>query len=144
MVDAPPRDGTITVAFAAAGDTNLDGQIDILDISTILGAASFDAAATGGWAAGDFNHDGRMNLADFNVLASNFGMSGGATFAQGDANYDGNVNLADFNILAGRFGAVVTPPAQFRSSFAAAGDDEPLDLILSRDHHTTHPTEDLV
>jgi hypothetical protein len=52
---------------------------------------------------GDATRDGRVNLADFNRLAANFGQSG-RTFSQGDFNYDGNVNLADFNILAGRFG----------------------------------------
>jgi hypothetical protein len=58
---------------------------------------------------GDFNHDGAVNLLDFNTLASNFGASSGAAFAQGDANYDGSVNLLDFNLLAGNFGQSVAP-----------------------------------
>lgn len=52
---------------------------------------------------GDANHDGVVNLADFNVLASNFGQSP-RDFTQGDFNYDGAVNLADFSLLAARFG----------------------------------------
>ena len=46
---------------------------------------------------GDANHDGRVNLDDFNVLAANFGQSGrdGST---GDFTYDGIVNLDDFNV----------------------------------------------
>ena len=55
--------------------------------------------------AGDFNRDRRVNLADFTVLASNFGGEG--VFTRGDANYDGVVNLADFTILAGRFGTTL-------------------------------------
>jgi phosphoheptose isomerase len=53
--------------------------------------------------AGDANRDRVVNLADFNVLASNFGQPN-RMFSQGDFNYDSLVNLADFNILASRFG----------------------------------------
>jgi hypothetical protein len=52
---------------------------------------------------GDANRDRRVNLTDFNRLASNFGQSN-RNFSQADFNYDGTVSLADFNILAGRFG----------------------------------------
>jgi hypothetical protein len=55
---------------------------------------------------GDANRDRRVNLADFNILASNFGQSS-RTFTQADFNYDGTVNLGDFNILAARFGNVL-------------------------------------
>ena len=55
---------------------------------------------------GDANHDGQVNLADFNVLAANFGQPD-RTFSQGDFNFDGVVNLSDFNILAGRFGTSI-------------------------------------
>lgn len=53
--------------------------------------------------ASDFNKDGTVDLADFNILKGNFG-TGGAAMAQGDANMDGNVDLSDFNILKGQFG----------------------------------------
>ena len=57
---------------------------------------------------GDANHDGSVNLGDFNILAANFGQSN-RTFSQGDFNYDGTVNLNDFNVLASRFGRSVAP-----------------------------------
>ena len=52
---------------------------------------------------GDANRDRRVNLTDFNILATNFGQTN-RTFAQGDFTYDGTVNLQDFNIVASRFG----------------------------------------
>ena len=79
--------------------------------------------------AGDFNHDGTVNLADFNILASNFGQSN-RTFAQGDANYDGVVNLADFNILASRFGSVIAP-ATGGARPGSASEDEQVPAVLS-------------
>ena len=43
---------------------------------------------------GDFNFDGSINMADFQVLASNFNT--GTEYDQGDNNFDGIVNLKDF------------------------------------------------
>jgi hypothetical protein len=56
----------------------------------------------------DANHDGNVNLSDFNILAANFGQSP-RDFTQADFTYDGLVNLADFNILAARFGMSLAP-----------------------------------
>ncbi len=87
--------------------------------------------------AGDANRDGQVNLADFNVLASNFGQSN-RTFSQGDFNYDGQVNLADFNLLASRFGQQLAPAAAASSSttstFGQASsdtEDDALDDLLA-------------
>jgi hypothetical protein len=57
---------------------------------------------------GDANGDGQVNLADFNILAANFGQPN-RNFTQGDFNYDGTVNLTDFNLLAARFGQALGP-----------------------------------
>jgi hypothetical protein len=61
-----------------------------------------------------------VNLADFNVLASNFGQLS-RTFSQGDFNYDGLVNLVDFNILAGRFGQGLAPSTFAHSTISFGG-----------------------
>lgn len=52
---------------------------------------------------GDFNEDGEVNIADFQILADNFGT--GTTLPQGDFNEDGRVNLVDFGLLKDAFAA---------------------------------------
>jgi N-acetylneuraminic acid mutarotase len=76
--------------------------------------------------AGDANRDRQVNLADFNILAANFGQ-GPRTFSQGDFNYDTVVNLDDFNVLASRFGAAVAPAT---AAVGVRATDEPQDDVL--------------
>jgi hypothetical protein len=57
----------VTIAYAAAGDTNLDGVVDVIDIANLV--ASFNGTGAG-WSHGDFNYDGvvdQLDLADFLV-----------------------------------------------------------------------------
>ncbi|HRK29636.1 MAG TPA: family 16 glycosylhydrolase [Tepidisphaeraceae bacterium] len=60
---------SIVVAFTSAGDTNLDGTVNLDDFTAL--ASSF--GASGLWSAGDFSYDGQVNLDDFTQLAANFG-----------------------------------------------------------------------
>jgi len=62
----------------------------------------FMTGAPGPVCVGDVNHDGKTNVADFNILASHFATSVTPN-TNGDLNGDGFVNVADFNILAGNF-----------------------------------------
>jgi autotransporter-associated beta strand protein len=57
-------DGTLTVAFAAPGDTNLDGTIDMLDSANFMVNGLFDSGAAARWADGDFTHDGIVDVLD--------------------------------------------------------------------------------
>lgn len=78
--------------------------IDKTGVNDIAGnamAANFTFDFT--FRVGDANHDGSVNIADFNTLAGNFGKSG-MSFDQGDFNYDGVVNLLDLNVVATNFG----------------------------------------
>jgi autotransporter-associated beta strand protein len=54
---------------------------------------------------GDANLDGKVNGADFAILAANFNksVSGASGWDQGDFNYDGKINGADFAFLAANF-----------------------------------------
>jgi fibronectin-binding autotransporter adhesin len=57
-------DGAVRVAVAAAGDTNLDGLIDILDVGGFLASAAYDAGSPASWQDGDFNYDGIVDSLD--------------------------------------------------------------------------------
>ncbi len=57
-------DGSTTVAFAAPGDTNLDGLIDIIDVANILAGGMYDSGLGGSWSAGEFNYDGVVDILD--------------------------------------------------------------------------------
>lgn len=73
---------------------------------------------------GDANLDGKVNGADFTVLASNFNQ-GGKSWDEGDFNYDGNVNGADFTLLASNFNQSATQSA------VSAADLEALDAFAA-------------
>ena len=57
-------DGTLSVGFAAAGDTNLDGVVDILDAANFVGGSRFDAGIPADWQDGDSNYDGVLDILD--------------------------------------------------------------------------------
>ena len=57
-------DGSLSIAYAAPGDTNLDWVIDILDVADILGSGKFNAGVAATWSDGDFNYDGVLDVLD--------------------------------------------------------------------------------
>ena len=62
--------GSLTVAFSAQGDTNLDGFVNLTDLSSILASGKYNTGATANWAQGDFNYDGVANLTDLSQILS--------------------------------------------------------------------------
>ena len=63
---------SVLVKFTYDGDTNLDGQVNTSDFTTL--SQHFNATAGSAiWMNGDFNYDGKVNALDFNYLATNFG-----------------------------------------------------------------------
>ena len=56
--------GALSVAFAAQGDTNIDGQIDILDVANFLSAGKYDSGDPAVWSQGDFHYDGFVDILD--------------------------------------------------------------------------------
>jgi hypothetical protein len=59
-------DGSLTFGYAAVGDTNLDGQVDVRDTANILAGGKFNGTVGGvaTWAQGDFNYDGIVDILD--------------------------------------------------------------------------------
>jgi hypothetical protein len=99
-------DGSLTMAFAAQGDTNLDWQIDVVDALNFVTLGKFDAGLPATWLEGDFNYDGVVDILD----ALDFFNTG---------LYD----AGNYNQPAGSQGAVaaVPEPASWAMLAAAAG-----------------------
>jgi autotransporter-associated beta strand protein/T5SS/PEP-CTERM-associated repeat protein len=57
-------DGSVTFAYAAPGDTNLDWQVDVLDASNFLSFGKYDTGLPATWLEGDFNYDGVVDVLD--------------------------------------------------------------------------------
>ena len=57
-------DGSLSVAYAAPGDTNIDWSIDILDAANFLALGKFDTGAAATWFEGDFGYDGVVDILD--------------------------------------------------------------------------------
>ena len=57
--------------FAAAGDTNLDWQVDIIDAANFLAGGKFDTGSPASWNEGDFTYDGVVDILDAASFLSN-------------------------------------------------------------------------
>ena len=57
-------DNSLSIAFAAVGDTNLDGVVDVLDATNIIASGTFDTGMPAMWGDGDFNTDGVVDVLD--------------------------------------------------------------------------------
>ena len=89
-------DGSMTFAYAAPGDTNVDWSVDVLDAGNFLTFGKFDTGLLATWQEGDFNYDGVVDVLD----ASDFFSTG---------LYDaGNYNTAP-GMVSGGVAAVPEP-----------------------------------
>ena len=65
-------DGSAVVSWAAAGDTNLDRVIDILDVADFIAGGMFNTGLAASWSEGDFGYDGVVDILDVaEFLATN-------------------------------------------------------------------------
>jgi hypothetical protein len=65
-----PGPEAITIAYAAAGDTNLDGSVDAADAEGVATSFRSPDSSGAGWHGGDFNYDGIVDLLDISALLS--------------------------------------------------------------------------
>lgn len=64
--------GGVRFGYAAPGDTNIDGVIDVLDAANLLNSGRYDRGTAAAWSEGDFTYDGVVDVID----AAEFVMSG--------------------------------------------------------------------
>jgi len=57
-------DGSLSAAFAAPGDTNIDWVVDVLDAGNFLTFGKYDTGLPASWLEGDFNYDGVVDVLD--------------------------------------------------------------------------------
>ena len=57
-------DGSATISFAAPGDTNLNGTVDVFDLVSINSSGRYGTGTAAVWSQGDFNYDGATNVFD--------------------------------------------------------------------------------
>jgi autotransporter-associated beta strand protein len=70
-------DGSAVVAFAAPGDLDLNGAVDVFDLVALRNSGLFGTTTAAHWADGDMNYDGLANL--FDLVA----ISAGGAFGEG-------------------------------------------------------------
>ncbi|MGI9177408.1 MAG: YHYH protein, partial [Pirellulales bacterium] len=64
--------GDALVAFAAPGDVNLDGHVDVLDAASELAATLYNSGLQAEWGQGDSNDDGVFDVLDLaDAVAAN-------------------------------------------------------------------------
>ena len=72
-------DGSTLIAFAAPGDANIDGRVDLQDLIQISAAGRFGTRLWADWSQGDVDYDGVFWLFDL-VSIANSGMYGGGPY----------------------------------------------------------------
>jgi hypothetical protein len=61
---------------------------------------------------GDLNHNGVVDMYDYNQLVTDYGKKGTPGFIPSDIDTNGVVNIYDYNILLGNFGSIAAQPLQ--------------------------------
>jgi rhamnogalacturonan endolyase len=107
--------GSVTVAFAAAGDTNLDWTVDVLDAANFLAGGAFDSGRPASWNEGDFGYDGVVDILDAADFLANALFDAGTYNAPAGAaaSVSGVTDVlapADFAMLAAAISASDKPP----------------------------------
>lgn len=106
MIDATT--GVASMAWAALGDSNLDGLVNFDDILALF--PNYNAAGTFTWQQGDFTYDGLVNFDDILALFPNYGAPD--YLASG---------LGGSGLAAAGFGTMADDPLTFFSPSSGAG-----------------------
>ena len=63
------------------GDANLDGRVDINDLTIVL--AHYGQTGGMNWGTGEFNGDGKVDINDLTIVLAHYGQSVGASARAG-------------------------------------------------------------
>jgi len=94
-------------------DLNVDGVIDINDVTTMITEIARSLP-------GDFDLDGDVDGFDFLILQQGLGVASGALYIGGDADLNGMVDQNDLQIWGDNFGFVSSPLIASLAASAAA------------------------
>ena len=72
------NDGSARISYAAAGDVDLSGQVNVFDLVSINSAGKYGTGTPADWSQGDFNYDGVTNVFDL------VGINTAAAYGQGN------------------------------------------------------------
>ena len=72
-------DGSITVAYAAPGDVNLDGEVNVFDMVDVSSSGKYGEGTVSVWSQGDFDYNGVTNIFDM-VLVNGAGVYGAGNY----------------------------------------------------------------
>ena len=70
--------GAATVSFAAPGDTDLNGSVNVFDLVSINSSGKYGTGTSSVWSQGDFNYDGVTNVFDL------VGVNSAGAYGQGN------------------------------------------------------------
>jgi len=111
-------DGTVTAAFAAPGDTNIDWQVDVVDALNFVTLGKFDTGLPATWLEGDFNYDGVVDILDA-LDFFNTGLYDAGSYNTPSASTGGVAAVPEpvvWPLIAAAFGIVAVRGFRHRSS----------------------------
>jgi autotransporter-associated beta strand protein/T5SS/PEP-CTERM-associated repeat protein len=87
-------DGSARVSYAAPGDTDLSGQVNVIDLVGIDAAGTFGSGQAADWSQGDFNYDGVTNILDLIAIDTAGVFGAGDYFPPGPTAAGAGLNVA--------------------------------------------------
>ena len=72
-VNSSGQEHAVLLTPALSGDANLDGRVDINDLTIVL--ANFGKSTGMSWDMGDFNGDGKIDINDLTIVLTNYGQT---------------------------------------------------------------------
>jgi autotransporter-associated beta strand protein len=114
-------DGSFRFGFAAAGDLDMNGLVDLDDVIAFVGGGLYDTGAPAVWAQGDYDYNGIVDLDDVIAFVS------GGLYDTGPYNQPvGGMSLLgfgggdDLGLMSGGFTAVPEPATWVLVALGAA------------------------